>query len=205
LVGSNTAASGGSSGAVVVASSSRSSASGARAWASIGGSERNGNIETRFVGSLDVGSKALKGLVTGGRGVDGPVHAALAVRDATTEEPDGGRWVDNLQRVYTDLARGVHEGKEAGVKALLIGGSIELPCTWVGKAALGNSVVTTSELEVDDVSLVRGNLRRIKPETNCAVLASTDEDGDVGGRDEGRRESGNGEHKGSGELHGVER
>lgn len=52
---------------------------------------------------------------------------ALAVRDATAEEPDGGRWVDNLQRVYTDLARSINEGKETGVKALLIGDSIELP------------------------------------------------------------------------------
>jgi len=63
-------------------------------------------------------------------------------------------------------------------------------------------MVTTSELKVDDVSLLRDNLLRIKPKTNCAVLASTDEDSDIGGRDEGRSESGDdSDRRGDRELH----
>jgi len=81
-----------------------------------------------------------------------------------------------------------------------------LPCAWVGKAALGDSVVTAAELEVNNVARLRSNLLRVKPETSRTVLTSTNEDGDVGGRDEARSESGNGgDSRGGGELHGAER
>jgi hypothetical protein len=81
-----------------------------------------------------------------------------------------------------------------------------LPCAWVGEAALGDSVVSTAELKVDDVAPLCCDLLRVKPETSLAVLASTDDDGDVGGRDEGGSESGDdGDRRGSGELHGAER
>jgi len=60
------------------------------------GTGRSDTIETRFVGSLDVGSKLCEGLVACGRRVDGTVHAALAVWGAATEEPDGGAGVGDL-------------------------------------------------------------------------------------------------------------
>jgi len=152
---------------------------------------------------LYVGSKLCEGLVTSGRRIDGTVHAALAVRLPAAEEPDGGSGIGDLHRVYTDLARSIRIGNEAGVKPILLSSSIELPCAWVGKAALGDSVVSATELEVDNVALLSGKLLRVKLETRRAVLASTHEDGDVGGRDERRSESGDeSDRRGSGELHG---
>jgi len=90
-------------------------------------SERDGNTETRFIGSFHVGSKVREGLITSGGRVDGTVHAALAVRGAATEEPDGSIRLSDLQRVHTDLTRSSVEGNEAGAKAVLLGSSIELP------------------------------------------------------------------------------
>jgi len=66
-------------------------------------------------------------------------------------------------------------------------------------------VVSSAELEVDDVALLRSNLLRVKFETRRAVLASTDEDGEVSGRDKGRSECGDGSHSRGGELHDGER
>ena len=55
--------------------------------------------------------------------------------------------------------------------------------------------------------MVARNLRNKETyETSRTVLTSTNEDGDVGGRDEARSESGNGgDSRGGGELHGAER
>jgi len=170
-----------------------------------GGSERNSDPKTGFVGGLHVGSKLLEGLVPSGRGVDGTVHAALAVRGAATEEPDGGVGLGDLQRVHTNLARGSVEGYEARIEPILLGGGIKLPCARVGEATLGDGMVTTAELEVDDVTLLCSNLLRVEFETGCTILGSTNKDSDVGGRDKGRGDGGDGGDNSSGELHGAER
>jgi hypothetical protein len=174
--------------------------------ARIGRSERNGNTETRFFGGLHVGSKLLEGPITSGGRVYGTVHAALAVWWAATEEPNGGFGLGDLQRVHTNLACTGVVGNEARVEPILLGGSIELPCAWVEEAALSDGMVTTGEHEVDDISSLGSNLLRFKFETGCTILASTDKDGDVGGRDEGRGEGGDGgDDRGSGKLHGAKR
>jgi len=50
-------------------------------------------------------------------------------------------------------------------------------------------MVSIAELEADDVTLCCNDLLRVKFETRLAVLAGTDKDGVVDGRDEGGSES----------------
>jgi len=67
-------------------------------------------------------------------------------------------------------------------------------------------MVSTAELEADDVALCCNDLLRVKFETSLAVLAGTNKDDDVSGIDEGGSEScDDGDRRGSGELHGAER
>ena len=89
-------------------------------------------------------------------------------------------------------------------------------------------MVSTAELEVDNVALCCNDRLRVKflrraswewvrqelclcneetYEASLAVLAGTDQDGDIGGRYEGGSESCNDGDggRGSGELHGAER
>lgn len=81
-------------------------------------------------------------------------------------------------------------------------------------------MVSTTELEEDKVAplcsdLLRGKYLRIQQPVSQEFrlhndetyeTSSTDGDADIGGRDEGWSEScGDGDRKGSGELHGAER
>lgn len=204
---SSTGTNGSSSGARTTARRRADVSAGGSARATgAGGGERNRATETRFVGGCYVGSKLLESPVTGGGRVDRTVHAALAVRWATAEEPDWGAGVSNLQRVYTDTARSRIEGNEARVKPCLIGDGVELPCAWVRECTLGDSVVSTAELKVYNVTPLCGDLLRVEHEISRAVPAGTDDDSDVGSRDEGGSEGGdNGDRRGNGELHGAGR
>jgi len=64
-----------------------------------------------------------------------------------------------------------------------------LPCAWVGEAALSDGMVSIAELKADDVALCCNDLLRVKFETRLTVLAGTNKDGMVDGRDEGGSES----------------
>jgi len=76
---------------------------GGRVGVGVGGrSEGNCNTQTRFIGGLHIGCKLSEGLVAGSRCIDRTVHAAFAVPDTATEEPDWTISLGDVQREHTD-------------------------------------------------------------------------------------------------------
>lgn len=116
--------------------------------AASGGCEGCGDTKARLVSVGDASGKGGKGLLASGWGVDGTVHASLAVGLPGAEEPDGVGGLGYLEGEDADLARGGIVGHEWRSEAVLLGDGVELLRARVGKRALGDGVVTTVELEV---------------------------------------------------------
>jgi len=140
-----------------------------------------------------------KSLRASGRRVNGAVHSTVAVRLPGAEEPDWAGCLGHLESKDTNLtASSVKWHKRRG-EAILLCDGIELLCAWVGKGALGNGMVATAELKVDEIANSGGDNLRIKDETSGTVLACTDSDRDVGGEggDDGTEDG----ESSSGKLH----
>jgi hypothetical protein len=163
-----------------------------------------GNCSKTGLGSSGLGndgSICLEGSVTCGGGVDGTVHATLAMWWATAEEPDGSGGLGYFEGVDTDLSGSGIKRNEWRGEAILLRNGVELLCARNSERALGNGVVSTAELEVDQVTDLGGHDLREKEESFFTSLVLTNLDGDVGGGG-GGSEGGDG-GGGCGELHDV--
>lgn len=105
----------------------------------------------------------------------------MAVRLPSTEEPDGAGGLSNLKGEDTNLTAGGIEGHERRGEAVLLCDSVELLCAWVGKGALGNGMVATAELVIDEITNVGGDHLWVKDETSGTISGGSDSDGDISG------------------------
>lgn len=97
------------------------------------------------------------------------------------EEPDGAGCLGHLESEDTDLTASSVVGHEWRSEAILLCDGVELLGAGVGKGALGNGVVTTSELKVDEIANCSGDNLRVEDESSSTGLVCTDGDSDVGG------------------------
>lgn len=122
------------------------------------------------------------------------------MRLASAEEPDGAGGLGDLEGEDTDLtARGI-VGHERRGEAILLSDCVELLSAWVGKRALGHSVVTTSEFKVDKVTNIGLDDLWVEDECGCTRGVGTHDNGDIL-----RKGGGNGSEsgdEGGRELHG---
>lgn len=123
----------------------------------------------------------------------------MAVRLPSAEEPDWGCGLGNLKGEDTNLTAGGIIRHERRGEAVLLCDSVELLCAWVGKGALGNGMVATTELEIDHITDGGGDYLRVKDESSGTVGFGTDSDGDISG-ESGNNTSENGDSSSS-ELH----
>lgn len=187
--------SGGGSGAASSASGTTSSTG-----ASAGGwGEGGGGTEWRIIGAGNKGSESSESLVTSGGWVDGTEHAQFAVAGMGAEVPDGSGGLGYFEGEDTNLSSSGIERHEWRGKAILLGNGVELLSAGVCEGALGNGVVTSSELEIDKVANVSSDDLGVKNRSRCAILTHSDEYGDVSG--ESRGSSDEGSKSSSGELH----
>lgn len=101
------------------------------------------------------------------------------MRCSGTEEPDWAGNLGDFQCVNTDNTRvGIirHEWRR---ETILLGHRVELLSARVGKRRLGNCVVTTAELKVDEIANCSCDYLRSKDETSSSAFRSTDDDRDV--------------------------
>jgi hypothetical protein len=90
----------------------------------------------------------------------------MAMRFPGTEEPDWAGGLGNLEGEDANLSTSGIIGHEWRSEAVLLCHSVELLCAWVGKGALGDGVVATMELKVDEITNTCGNHLRVKDETS---------------------------------------
>lgn len=123
----------------------------------------------------------------------------MAVRFPSAEEPDGASGLGYLESEDTNLAAGGIIGHEWRCEAILLCHSVKLLCAWFGKGALGDGVVATVELKVDEITDGGSDHLGIKDESRGTSLVRSDDDSDISG------ESGDNTSEGgdgcSGELH----
>lgn len=187
----------GSGGGTGTASSASSSTGGGTVGGGWG--EGGGGTECRIIRAGNKGSEGSEGLVASGGGVDGTEHAQFAVAGMGAEEPDRSGGLGYFKGEDTNLSGGGIERHKWRGEAILLGNGVELLSARVGEGALGNGMVTSSELVIDKVANVSGDDLGIEDRSHCAVLTHSDEYGDVSG--ESRDSSGQGSKSSSGELH----
>jgi len=122
------------------------------------------------------------------------------MRLSGAEEPDGVGGLGHFEGEDTNLSSGGIERHEWRAEAVCLGNGVELLGARVGEGALGNGMVTTSELEIDKIANGSGDDLRVENQSRSAVLTRSDGDGDVSS--ESRGHGGGEDSKGSsGELH----
>jgi len=171
----------------------------ARRSTSWGGGERSSDTEARFICVGNAGSEGGKGLGASCWGVNGTVHASLAMGLPGAEEPDGVCGLGHFECENANLTRGSIVGHEWGSESILLGDGVELLGARVGKGALGDGMVSTVELKVDHITNSGGNYLWVKDQSRGTCGIGTNNYGDICTEDgEDTSESGDG---GSGELH----
>jgi len=123
----------------------------------------------------------------------------VAVRCPGAEEPDWAGGLGYFESEDTNLTASSVKGHEWRCEAVLLCHSVELLCAWVGKGALGDGVVASVELKVDQITNGCGDDLRSKGESSGTSLVGSDNDGDISGKS-GDNTSEGGDGSGS-ELH----
>jgi len=134
-----------------------------------------------------------------------PVVAALiaptippAVSCSGAEEPDGRGRLGDLESINTDCARLVVEWDEWRCETRLICSRVKLLSAWLSKRRLSHGVVSASELELDEITNVGGDLIGTENSSRRSIFSSTNDDGDICSES---RDDGSQARESSGELH----
>jgi len=150
------------------------------------------------VGKL--GEERFERALASGRWVDRGDHAAPTVRVAVAEHPDGGRCLGNVYGPYANRAASSIERHESTVNARLLGDCVKWLGARVSKRALGGGMISSCELEVDNVTDLSDDLVRPEDVGGGSVLSSADNDIDGGSRnqsgDEGSKSNSRATHIG---------